>query len=219
MRVQNSSILGIWQKKPGNRPYFKKKIEWVHLEKNGAIRIYNFLEYLNFMEFGQIIYVVAIVAYFLYRATSKKKTESLPEGENSAPETPQKGFTFEELLREIREAQSPKVPDVEVEPIPLPKPKPVYSAPKQEKTERYTESVQEVVTAEGVDVEAESSRRNARPQFYEQTDSTIEPTLAARPKIYELPQEARNPYAELLKNPKSFRDAVVVSEILKPKHF
>jgi excinuclease UvrABC helicase subunit UvrB len=26
-------------------------------------------------------------------------------------------------------------------------------------------------------------------------------------------------YSELLKNPKSFRDAVVVSEILKPKHF
>ncbi len=171
------------------------------------------------MELGQIIYVVAIVAYFLYRASSKKKDQSLPEGENSAPETPEKGLTFEELLREIREAQSPKLPDAEVEPIPLPKSKPVYSAPKQEKTAQYTESVQEVVTAEGVDVEAERSRRTARPQFFEQTESTIEPTLAARPKIYEIPQEPRNSYAELLKNPKSFRDAVVVSEILKPKHF
>ncbi len=171
------------------------------------------------MEFGQIIYIVAIVAYFLYRATSKKKDKSLPEGENSAPETPQKGMTFEELLREIREAQSPTVPEAEVVPVPLPKPKPVYSAPRQKKTEWYTESVQEAVTAEGEDVEAESSRRNARQKFYEQTESTIEPTLAARPKIYELPQETRNPYAELLKNPKSFRDALVVSEILKPKHF
>lgn len=180
---------------------------------------YNFLVYLDSMELGQIIYVVAIVAYFLYRASSKKKDQSLPEGENSAPETPEKGLTFEELLREIREAQSPKLPDAKEEPIPLPKSKHVYSAPKQDKTAQYTESVQEVVTAEGVDVEAESSRRTARPQFFEQTESTIEPTLAARPKIYEIPQEPRNSYAELLKNPKSFRDAVVVSEILKPKHF
>ncbi len=171
------------------------------------------------MELGQIIYVIAIVAYFLYRASSKKKTESLPESENSTPKTPEKGLTFEELLREIREAQSPKVPDAEVEPIPSPKPKPVYSAPKQEKSEQYTETVQEVVTAEGVDFELENSKRNARPQFYEQTETTIEPSLAARPKIYEIPQEARNPYADLLKNPTSFRDAVVVSEILKPKHF
>ena len=78
---------------------------------------------------------------------------------------------------------------------------------------------QEVVITEGVDVEAESSRRNSRQKFYAETEPTIDPTLAARPKIYELLQEARNPYAELLKNPKSFRDAVVVSEILKPKHF
>ena len=169
------------------------------------------------MDLGQIIYVVAIVAYFLYRASSKKKPEPLPDVDNPTPEAPQKGFTFEELLREIREAQSPKVPDVEVEPIPLPKP--VYSAPMHEKAERYTESVQEVVTAEGEDVEAESSNRDSRHKFYEQTESTIEPTLAARPKIYELPQKTRNPYAELLKNPKSFRDAVVVSEIIKPRHF
>jgi hypothetical protein len=171
------------------------------------------------MDFGQIIYVVAIVAYFLYRASSKKKPEPLPDVDNPTPEAPQKGFTFEELLREIREAQSPKVPDVEVESIPLPKQKPVYSAPRQEKTEQYTESVQEVVIAEGEDVEAESSSRDLRHKFYEQTESSIEPTLAARPKIYELPQETRNPYAELLKNPKSFRDAVVVSEIIKPRHF
>lgn len=171
------------------------------------------------MELGQIIYVVAIVAYFLYRASSKKKDQSIPDGENSAPETPEKGLTFEELLREIREAQSPKVPDVEVESIPLPKPKPVFSAPSQENTERYSESVQEVITPEGVDVETKSSSRTLKPQFHEQTESTIKHTLAAKPKIYEIPQETRNPYAELLKNPKSFRDAVVVSEILKPKHF
>ncbi len=171
------------------------------------------------MEFGQIIYVVAIVAYFLYRASSKKKTESLPDGDNPTPEAPQKGFTFEELLREIRESQEPKIPEVVVEAPPIQTEEPDSTSSNHKKAKKHSIPQREIVVAEGVDVEAESSRRNARQQFYEQTESTIEPTLAARPKIYELPQETRNPYAELLKNPKSFRDAVVVSEILKPKHF
>ena len=171
------------------------------------------------MDFGQIIYIVAIVAYFIYKATAKKKTGELPESEEGIPDPPKKGFTFEELLKEIREAQTPKLPEADVEPIPLPKVKPVYSAPKWENTERYTEVVREVVVAEGVDVEAESSGRNARQKFYAQNTTTAEPLFASRPKIYELPVETRNPYAELLKNPKTFHDAVVVSEILKPKHF
>jgi hypothetical protein len=171
------------------------------------------------MEFGQIIYVVAIVAYFLYRASSKKKAESLPEGENSAPEAPQKGFTFEELLREIRESQEPKIPEVVVETPPVQMEEPVPSFPNPKKSKKQSLPHQELVVVEGIDVEAESSRRNARQQFYAQAESTTETAPSARPKIYELPVETRNPYAELLKNPKSFRDAVVVSEILKPKHF
>jgi hypothetical protein len=53
------------------------------------------------------------------------------------------------------------------------------------------------------------------------TDSEGSITLPdrRRPISYEIPEERINPYAELLKNPKSFRDAVVVSEIIKPKHF
>ena len=171
------------------------------------------------MEFGQIIYVVAIVAYFLYRASSKKKPESLPDGDNPTPDAPQKGFTFEELLREIRESQEPKIPEVVVEAPPVQPEEPVPTSSNHKKPKRHSLPQREVIVAEGVDVEAESSRRNARQQFYEQTETTIEPTLAARPKIYELPQENRNPYADLLKNPKSIRDAVIVSEILKPKHF
>ena len=171
------------------------------------------------MDLGQIVYVVAIVAYFLYRASSKKKAESLPDGDNPAPEAPQKGFTFEELLREIRESQEPKIPEVVIEAPPVQTEEPVPTSSYHKKPKKHSLPQQEVVVAEGVDVEEESSMRNAQQKFYEQTESTIEPSLAARPKIYEIPQETPNPYAELLKNPKSFRDAVVVSEILKPKHF
>lgn len=171
------------------------------------------------MEFGQIIYVVAVVAYFLYRATSKKKTDSLPEGENPTPGTPEKGLTFEELLREIREAQSPTVPDVKEAPIPLPNPQEVYPTSRKEKAEQYAESVQESLMNEGVDAEAETLTQNAIKQFNERSNSSRVPRTIEPTKLYELSQEIKNPYAELLKNPKTFREAVVVSEILQPKHF
>jgi len=34
-----------------------------------------------------------------------------------------------------------------------------------------------------------------------------------------LQEKKYNRYAELLKNPKTLREAIVVSEILRPKHF
>jgi hypothetical protein len=170
------------------------------------------------MDLGQIIYVVAIVAYFLYRASSKKKETTLPDAESPAPDSPQKGFTFEELLREIREAQSPKIPELEPEPVPLPKSKPTFTPPKQDRPISQPTYFREEIVSEGVDYEVTTLQAKSKT-FY--TDSEGSNTLPEqrRPISYEIPEERINPYAELLKNPKSFRDAVVVSEIIKPKHF
>ena len=172
------------------------------------------------MDFGQIIYIVAIVAYFLYRASSKKKNTPLPDAEEAAPETPKKGFTFEELLREIREAQTPPIPELEPEPepVPKPKPKPAYTIPQQDRPMFQPASSKEEVVFEGLDYEQHNAKPQARP-FYTDTDASRTPLDQARPIPYELDVERINPYAELLKNPTSFRDAVVLSEILKPKYF
>jgi len=170
------------------------------------------------MDFGQIIYIVAIVAYFLYRASSKKKNTPLPDAEEAAPETPKKGFTFEELLREIREAQTPPIPELEPEPEPMPKPKPAYTIPQQDRPMFQPASSKEEVVFEGLDYEQYNAQLQARP-FYTDTDAPRAPLDQARPIPYELDVERTNPYAELLKNPTSFRDAVVLSEILKPKYF
>ena len=170
------------------------------------------------MDFGQIIYIVAIVAYFLYRASSKKKNTSLPDAEDSPSEPPKKGFTFEELLREIREAQTPTIPELEPEPVPLPSPKSTYTPPKQDRPVIQSTFSQEVILSEGLDYEQRYSQSKSK-----HLNTPVEyPSLIneqSRPIWYEIQKEQRNPYAELLKNPKSFRDAVVVSEILKPKHF
>jgi hypothetical protein len=170
------------------------------------------------MDLGQIIYVVAIVAYFLYRASSKKKDTTLPDAESATPEAPQKGGTFEELLREIREAQSPKIPELEPEPVSIPNPKSTFTIPNQDSPIVQSTTSHEVVLSEGEDYEKTFSQNKNKP-FYSEEISTIPFSERTRAVSYELTEEQPNPYAELLKNPKSFRDVVVLSEILKPKHF
>jgi hypothetical protein len=170
------------------------------------------------MDFGQIIYIVAIVAYFLYRASSKKKNTTVPDAEDTSPEEPKKGFTFEELLREIREAQTPTIPELEPEPVQMPKPKSTYTSPVQDRPVIQSTSSQEVILSEGLDYEHSFSQPKSKPSYGDVEHSSLV-SEQSRPFSYELPKEQKNPYAELLKNPKSIRDAVVVSEILKPKHF
>ncbi|WP_332914016.1 hypothetical protein [Algoriphagus boritolerans] len=55
-------------------------------------------------------------------------------------------------------------------------------------------------------------------QDYQKAQAT--PMVSSIKIDYDSLQEKKsNPYAQLLKNPKSLKDAMVVSEILKPKYF
>lgn len=187
-------------------------------KESWQILFHNFFKYLNFMDLGQIIYIVAIVGYFLYKASSKKKGNALPDTESDTPQSPQKGLTFEDLLREIREAQTPKIPELEPEPTSIPKPKSTFTIPQQDRPVVQSSRGHEDVVSEGEDYEGTYSPTKKKPAYREES-STDPVSKPARPVTYELVEERPNPYAELLKDPKSFRDAVVVSEILKPKHF
>jgi len=135
-----------------------------------------------------------------------------------SPEPPKKGFTFEELLKEIREAQTPTIPDLEPEPVPMSTPKSTYTPPKQDRPVIQSTASQEMILSDGLDYEQNYSHPSSK-QPNGPIDYPILVSEQPRPTSYEIVKEKKNPYAELLKNPKSFRDAVVVSEILKPKHF
>ncbi len=167
------------------------------------------------MDLGNIIYVVAIIAYFIYQATRKKGQQDLPE-EEPQQTPPQKGMTFEDLLKEIRQAQNPSEPVLPAPPKPqppipqaakpIPQTKPVYRKPvvaKEEDEEaRYYEGAYS------------SSQKTFRKEFKDA------PLVELKKIDYDaLNQKKANPYAELLKNPKTLKQAVVVSEILKPKYF
>jgi len=173
------------------------------------------------MDLGQIIYIIAIVAYFIYNASKKKKGVNPMDADDTQPEAPQKGLTFEDLLKEIRNAQNPSAPEVPS----APKPQPVRTAPvptnfPEAKTQprRHLEPVEEVDDEARYYEGAFGSSVKKNPYQALANKTFAEPEFK-RFKSLEIPQSKVNPYAELLKNPKSIREAIIVSEILRPKHF
>lgn len=171
------------------------------------------------MDLGNIIYIVAVIAYFIYQATKKKNTEEQPDSQESPTEAPKKGMTFEELLKEIRNAQNPFPTQPEnvkpVAPQPASAPVPVLQTKTPNRKPVLVEEVDdEVRHYEG---SFEGSKKNPYAD-YKETHS-IPSTPLKRIDYESLNTKKVNPYAELLKNPKTLKQAVVVSEILKPKYF
>lgn len=176
----------------------------------------NNLNYLEGMDLGQIIYIVAIVVYFLYRSVSKKKAEQAEASEDPEANPPQKGLSFEDLLREIRDAQVPKLPEEVPARKPKPQPIPVATATSEEQysTKPFRERPQEEST-----YYAGSFEGNKKNPYLELSNRNFADPESIKFNSYQAQVPDINPYASLLKNPKTFREAIVVSEILRPKYF
>jgi len=171
------------------------------------------------MDLGQIIYIVAIVAYFLYRSVNKKKAGQVEKSEEPEANAPQKGMSFEDLLREIRESQVPTLPEERPKRAKAPQPIPVSTTTNTAPfpTKKVQEQVPELV--EESRYYAGSFEDNKKNPYQELANRNFVEPESIRFKSYETLVYRPNPYAELLKNPKTVREAIVVSEILRPKHF
>jgi hypothetical protein len=180
------------------------------------------------MDLGNVVYIIAVLAYFIYQATRKKKGQEMTDSDE-VPEAPQKGLTFEDLMREIRQAQNP-IPTDQPKPIQnqAPAPKPVLKEPYQSQSipQRFPQA--KPVSRRPIPVEDDEEIEYYEGTFgatkkspYENYKETQSKPLVSAIKIdYDSLQEKRiNPYAQLLKNPKTLKEAIIVSEILKPKHF
>jgi hypothetical protein len=171
------------------------------------------------MDLGQIIYIVAIVAYFLYRSVNKKKAGEAESAEEPSADPPQKGLSFEDLLREIRESQMPTLPEERPKRKAIPQPIPV------ENTTHTSPIPSRNVQAQVSEVEEESRfyagsfEGNKKNPYQELANRSFADPESIKFKSYETAVSGPNPYAELLKNPITVREAIVVSEILRPKHF
>ena len=171
------------------------------------------------MDLGNIVYIVAVLAYFIYQATRKKKDLEQQEQEGAEPEAPQKGMTFEELMKEIRQAQSPKAPEQQPQVRPKsPMQHPSATIPRDRPVSRKPVVV-EADDAEARYYEGTYAASKSNPyEAYRNTHSIPSEPLVKFDYTGLNPKKV-NPYAELLKNPKTLKQAIVVSEILKPKYF
>jgi hypothetical protein len=184
------------------------------------------------MDLGNIVYIVAVLAYFIYQATRKKKgQEEMTDSDDGTTEGPQKGLTFEDLMKEIRQAQNPK-PAEKLEPV---KAKPVIheqSRPEPYRTQSVPSHIPQAkpisrkpVVIEEDDEETRyyegsyAATKKVPYQNFNDTISSADLIPSVKMDYDSLAPKKSNPYAQLLKNPKSLKDAIVVSEILKPKYF
>ena len=176
-----------------------------------------------------IVYLIAIVVYFLYSVFFNKKNpeQNLPEEEGEDNRPPRKTVSFDELLKEIRreqgerdrdltgsepqerEAHRPERREREVhKPDPVPARKAYENA---ERTPRYEDAARDYNQSP-----YQSFERQPLVKLDDQVD--IESTEKILGEV-EDEYSSANPYGAILKNPETARDAIVVAEIIQRRHF
>ncbi|AWW29104.1 hypothetical protein DN752_02530 [Echinicola strongylocentroti] len=176
------------------------------------------------MDNGTLIYIILTIVFFVIQALTKKKKDK-GQGDmdmSGEDETPRKPVSFEELLKEIRNEQHERKADLE------------KSGQKQlEKAPRTPKTTNEVLEK----IPAQERPKPAR-QYYEgsyqaehssegkklvKLDDQVEIDSDERllKEVEDVAEEkaSSNRYRDMLKDPKSLKDAVVVSEILNRKFF
>lgn len=185
------------------------------------------------MDLGNIVYIVAVLAYFIYQATkNKKKNQGAgPDQMSDVPE--QKPVSFEDLMREIRDAQKPKPlapAKPKMQPAPVAQPKEVVyerageiesrpewradpaPAVKRFPTKKWEEGDDdEIEHYQGAFVKAKSDLTR--------TSKGIPEIPSLKDVVVESSNSSNSRYARMLTNPQSLRDAIVLKEILDRKNF
>ncbi len=178
------------------------------------------------MDAGNIIYLIAIIIYFLFTVLKKPKQGQEPENTDAPGKDQQqkKPASFEDLLKEIRQSQQERERDLSqsgqgkaIEELPT------------ANSGSYRHQEIDVQPA-GIDqprayrkFQGEVSER-ALPKM-----KTLDEQVSLTATIEGIKSDIRvenigkkvtsNKYKSLLRNPETVKDAVVLSEILNRKHF
>jgi hypothetical protein len=182
---------------------------------------------------GNIIYIVAVIIYFIYSALKKDKTNiPEPHSTDEIPET-RRPVSFEDLLKEIRQSQHEREADYEnsgqgdiVEErrdhqrnpyVPMEaETRPVVTPMKESKPMTKKASAYDQYQGE--------MGEKLFPKHRKLDDQVSIDEPISRLNIPEL-EEVNNPiksehyYSKLLKDPQTVKDAVILGEILNRKHF
>ncbi len=183
------------------------------------------------MDWGNILYIVAVIVYFIYSASqSKKKKEAQrKKRQMDVPpaEAPEKGVTFEDLLKEIRDAQNPEKASEdqefgEKELIEVESERPIrdLSAPKPERFDPYKLPKSEYDSVSPVEKVEIAEDAYDRMRAEEKRIKELSASIPSQKEVaYARKKKKVNPYAKRLKNKKTVREAIVLNEILRKRHF
>lgn len=177
-----------------------------------------------------LIYVIIGIIYFLFNRLKKKAPEDEQEGERPS-ESPAdynkpKPVSFEDLLREITEGKQPKA----VQPVreqkaayTPPKPQPAY-VDYDDEIEEEEKSLEKVAfDQERTNEIYENAKKQAfaRPSLEESLKLADVNTSFGKFKEFEVKSERNilSEYTKDLRDPKGFKRALILSEVLNRKHF
>lgn len=179
------------------------------------------------LDSSTLVYIVAVIVYFLYSTFFRKKEPEeaeMQEEEERRDIPPQKAVSFDDLLKEIRREQGEREKDLEghdteeaerewepEKPRPAPE-KRVYNdyRPAQEpKPSYYNEKLSQ----------EKSYQTQPLVKLDDQVDLESTEKIMGEVEDVAGEQAGSNRYGTLLKNPETFREAMVVAEILNRKHF
>jgi hypothetical protein len=177
------------------------------------------------MDSGTVFYIIAVIIYFLYTAYQQRKAKNRGSEGEVLPDTPAREDTpkgsFDEMLREIRRQQEEREREI------------VISGEKRKPASRDVDELEPVYVEDEVDeapypskipqstyIDPYRSLSDARPLVKLDDQVDIHEDVEILGKVESsFENQDTNPYATLLKNPRTLVDAVVLSAILERKHF
>ncbi|MEB2785631.1 hypothetical protein [Algoriphagus persicinus] len=184
------------------------------------------------MDLGNIVYIVAILAYFIYQATRNKKKNQDGEAQEMSDVPEKKAVSFEDLMREIRDTQKPKPvapARPSMQPAPVDQSKPVVyerAGEIESRPEWRADPAPAVKRFPTKKIEEADDEIEYYQGAFEKTKSDLTKTSKGIPEIPSLKEvtvessnTGRSRYTRMLKDPQGIKDAVVLKEILDKKHF
>jgi hypothetical protein len=173
-----------------------------------------------------LFYIVLGIIYFLFSRLKKKKPADEPDFDSTETPAPQNGpkpMSFEDLLREITEAKQPPVPQPPViAKADYEQPKPDY-VDYDDNLEEEEKSLETVIDDDRTYKIYEDAKKLAfnRPSLEDTLKLKEVNTEYAKFKQFESKTEGGllADYLKELRDPKGFKKALILSEVINRKHF
>lgn len=182
------------------------------------------------MDAGNIIYIIAIIIYFIYTAVKKgQKPQDLDgqDDQSSDGQSERKPVSFEDLLKEIRGGQQQREKDLsQTGQGTITQSRPDTS---QEPVSRQFEPQRDIMRGDRPRSKAYGDYEGTGAEIVKPKLKTLDEQVSLTASIEGIKSNlksdkikttnAKSRYAEMLRNPETIKDAVILSEILNRKNF